>query len=136
MTILFRNRLPLLFASLLVGALILAWSFPALSLIFAITLLLLSFGLASFVAIHKHRQAYRQGSIRRKEFLRNASFEVLGILLAMILASLVGKEIAHMAAGQIDDALFRALAGILIGFLTGLGTGILIRRLWGRLVRL
>jgi hypothetical protein len=53
----------------------------------------------------------------------------------MTLAGVSGRAIAGMATQPIGDGLFKVIAGIVIGLLAGVGIGFLVRRTWGRLVK-
>lgn len=100
-------------------------------------ILFLLFGLvtASLAVLKKHRRSYRQGSITRAVLVRNILLDMLGILLAMILAGLLGKYIAQAATAGIDHDLIRIVTGILLGVLVGGCIGLLIKLAWGRLIK-
>jgi hypothetical protein len=116
--------------------LICMWLFPSSRFILTILFLLFAFVLASFPVIAKHRQSYLQGEISRKVFMRNMSFDVTGILLAVVLAALLGRYIAAMATEQISHDLIKLIAGIVIGLLIGLTVGIVVKHAWERLVKI
>jgi hypothetical protein len=120
---------------LLLTLLILAWLFPSSGLILGIIFLFFSFLIASSAVLEKHRQAYLQGRITRSVFIRNVLLECSGILLAMVLAGILGRYIAGIATRQIDNGLIRLIAGIMVGLLVGIGIGILTRKTWGRLAK-
>jgi len=126
---------PILFF-LLVTLLILAWLFPSAGLILGIIFLLFSFFIASSAVLEKHREAYRQGKIRRSIFIRNVLLEGTGILLAMALAGLLGRYVAEVATRQIDSELTRVVAGIMVGLLVGMGVGTFARKTWGRFAKI
>ena len=126
---------PILFF-LLVTLLILAWLFPSAGLILGIIFLLFSFFIASSAVLEKHREAYRQGKIRRSIFIRNVILEMTSILLAMLLAGLLGRYMAGIATRQIDNDLTRVVAGIMVGLLVGMGVGTFARKTWGRFAKI
>jgi len=126
---------PILFF-LLVTLLILAWLFPSAGLILGIIFLLFSFFIASSAVLEKHREAYRQGKIRRSIFIRNVILEMTSILLAMLLAGLLGRYMAGIATRQIDNDLTRVIAGIMVGLLMGMGVGTFVRKTWGRFAKI
>lgn len=117
----------LLFLSLLIAI----WLFPSAGLIFTILFLLLGFVLASLPVVEKHRQDYLQGKISSRVYRRNVLFDVAGILLALIVAALLGRYIAAIATEQIGNDLIKLIAGIIIGLLIGLAVGILVKKAWG-----
>jgi len=136
MTTVFRNYSTLISIVLLLAVLIFAWLFPFTGLILGIIILLFSLIIASFAVAGKHREAYLQGKVTRGVFVRNTLLEIFGILLAMTLAGLLGRYISQMATEQISNELSKLIAGILIGLLVGIGVGLLVKRIWGRVVKL
>ena len=54
----------------------------------------------------------------------------------MTLAALLGRYLAELVTKQIDGALLRFIAGMLVGLLVGIGAGILVRQTWGRFVKI
>src|SRR6476620_4288247 len=135
MTTFFRKHsTPILFCILLT-LLVLAWRFPWAGLRLGIIFLLFSLVTGSLAVIEKHRQAYRQEEITRGVFIRNAVLETTGILLAMTLAALLGRPLATSATQGIGNGLLRAIAGIVVGLLAGLGIGFVVKQTWGRLVK-
>jgi hypothetical protein len=119
--------IPILFIS--------GWLFPSAGRI----LLILSLGFGLFInslmIVKKHRESYSQGKISRTIFVRNVSLEILGILLAMILASVLGRYVAEVATRQIDNDLTKVFAGVLVALLVGVAVGVLIKRTWNGLQR-
>ncbi|MCC6298616.1 MAG: hypothetical protein IT314_04920 [Anaerolineales bacterium] len=116
----------------LIGFLLLAmmiislWLFPSAAPILAIVFLLFSFAIAVVSIFKKHREIYLQGKITRGMFVRNVSVEILGILLAMALAGLLGRYLAQIAMKQIHDVLIEFIVGITVGLLAGMGVGVLV----------
>ena len=130
-----KHSTPILFL-LLVTLLILACLFASAGLILGIIFLLFSFLIASSAVLEKHREAYRQGKIRRSIFIRNVILEMTSILLAMLLAGLLGRYMAEIATRQIDNDLTRVIAGIMVGLLVGMGVGTFVRKTWGRFAKI
>ena len=62
--------------------------------------------------------------------------DMSGILLAILLAGLLGRYAAEIATRQIGDELTKLVVGIVIGTLIGLGTGFVVQRAWGQLARI
>lgn len=119
----------------LLAILISVWQFPSAGLILGVILLLFSLFIASSAIVEKHRKAYLQGKITRGVFVRNTVVEIFGILLAVILAGLLGRTIAEIATEQISSDLTKLIAGMVIGLLAGMGIGLLVKRTWGKFVR-
>ena len=130
-----KHSTPILFF-LLVILLILAWLFPSNGLILGIIFLSFSFFIANSAVLEKHKEAYRQGKIRRSIFIRNVLLEGTGILLAMLLAGLLGRYMAEIATLQIDNGLIRVITGVVVGLLVGMGIGAFARKTWGRFAKI
>jgi hypothetical protein len=121
---------------LLLAAMVISlWLFPSAMPVLSITLLLLSLGAAILLIIKKQREAYIEGKITRTIFVRNISLEILGVLLAMIFAGLLGRTIVQIVTSQIANDLAKLITGIMIGLLVGIAIGILVKKTWGRLVK-
>ncbi len=112
-----------------------AWKFPSAAPVIGILFLVFSLGIAVSSVIAKHRAAYQEGRLTRFTFARNVCLDVFGILLAMVFAALLGRYVAELVAQQIDGALLRFAAGMLVGVVIGIGVGLLVRQLWGRFVK-
>jgi hypothetical protein len=112
------------------------WLFPSIGIMLGM-MILLFFGLVatSCMIVKKHRETYLQGKIPRVIFIRNVCLEISGILLAMILAGLLGRYLAGIATRQIDHELIKLVAGIGLGLLVGMVVGVLIKRVSSHLVR-
>lgn len=117
---------------LLIAMVISLWLFPSVMPVLSITLLLVSLGAAILFIIKKQREAYLEVKITRTIFVRNISLEILGVLLAMIFAGLLGRTIAQVVTAQITIELARIVVGIMIGLLAGIAIGILVKKTWGR----
>lgn len=63
---------------------------------------------------------------------RKKLFEITVILVAILLAGLLGHYIAGIATRQIASALTKFIVSILIGLLVGLSVGVFVHRLWNR----
>ena len=59
----------------------------------------------------------------------------LGLLLAMVLAGLLGRFIAQIATQHISNDLIKLAAGIATGLLVGVGVGVLMQHLSGRFMK-
>jgi hypothetical protein len=125
---------PILFL-VLITLLVLSWRFPGAGLRLGIVFLLFSLVTGNLAVIQKHKKAYQQGNITRVVFIRNVVLEILGMLLSMSLAGLLGRQAAAMATRHIDDGLIRLIAGLLVGLLAGIAIGFVVRQTWGRLVK-
>ena len=130
----FKKHSTIILMSLLLILLILAWIFPSSGLKLGIVFLLLSFLITSIVVLEKHQKRYHGGEITRGVFIRNSAVEISGTGLIMLLAGLLGRAIAEIAARPIQHELFRVIAGIAVGLLVGLGVGILAKKILRRLV--
>lgn len=95
--------------------------------VFVVTVMLVFF---------KWMHNYREGKITRVIFVRNIFFEIIGILLAMTLAGLLGKYIAQKATAQIANELAKLIAGIIVGLLAGMSMGILMKRTCDQLLKI
>ena len=121
---------------LLLAFIALAGLFPSVSLMLSVTFLLFSFCVASSTIMKKNREAYLQDKITRSMFVRNTSLEIFGILLAMAFAGLLSRYITQGATTLMSHDFAKILAGILIGVLVGACVGLLVKRTWGRLVKI
>ena len=97
--------------------------------------LIISFAIAIFFVVQKQMKLYREKPTSRIKLARNVLFESLGILLAMVLAGLLGRTIAQIGTAQISNDLTKLMAGIVIALLAGMGVGFLVKRTWGRLIK-
>ena len=116
----------LLIASLLVPG----WAGAITSIV-----LFISFAIAIFPVVQKQIKLYREKPMSRVKLARNVLFESMGILLAMVLAGLLGRYIAQIGTAQISNDLTKLIAGIMIALLAGMGVGVLVKRTWERLVK-
>ena len=130
----FKKHSTIIWLSLLLTLLVLAWIFPSAGLKLGIAFLLVSFLIASLVVLEKHQKAYRKGQITRSVFIRNAVIEITGTGLVMVMAGLLGRYAAGIATQPIHHELFKVIAGIAVGLVVGLGLGLLAKRTLRRLV--
>ena len=87
----------------------------------------------SMVSVLRNQtKLYREKRISRAKMAQNILFEIMGILLAMFLAALLGRYLVGIVTEGISDGLIKFLVGIIISLLTGMGVGFLMKRLWHR----
>ena len=134
MSILFGKHSILISIALLL-AVMAVWQFPSARLMLFMILLLFSVARAFASVIAKHREAHLQGRITFVVFVRNILIETAGLLLAMVLAGLLGRYIAQIATQHISNDLIKLAAGIATGLLVGIGVGVLMQRIGGRFVK-
>ena len=134
MSILFRKHSTLISIAILL-AVIAVWQFPSVRLMFVMILLLFSVLRAIGSVVTKHREAYLQGKTTRVVFIRNVLFEIIGILVAMTLAGLLGIYIAQIVTQQISNELIKFTTSIATGLLVGIGVGIIMQHIWGRFIK-
>jgi len=127
MLILILAYLPILLIALLFAP---GWAGAITSIV-----LFISFAIAIFFVVQKQTKLYRERPMSRVKLARNVLFESMGILLAMILAGLLGRIIAQTGTAQISNDLTKLIAGIVISLLAGMGVGFLVKRMWERLVK-
>jgi hypothetical protein len=97
--------------------------------------LIISSAIAIFSAVQKQIQLFREKPTGLVKLVLNVLLEIMGILLAMVLAGLLGRYIVQLGTAQISNNLTKMVAGIVISLLAGIGVGILVTRTWGRLVK-
>jgi Ni/Fe-hydrogenase subunit HybB-like protein len=117
--------------------------YPALSAPAAIGVSIFCLGMAVIFAIRSRADACRRGNLPRRRFVFLAAFDLLGILLAMCTAILIGRlagQSAGAAAARWAESTWPGrgsqpgmLAGILAALLAGIATGLLVNRAWNRL---
>jgi hypothetical protein len=134
MTTFITKHSTIILMSGLVILLILAWVFPAAGLKLGITFLLLSFLIASFVVLDKHKKVYSKRQITRGIFIRNAALEISGIFVIMLLAGLLSRYAAGIATQQIGNGIIQIIAGLVVGLMVGLGVGVLAKKTLRQLV--
>jgi len=97
--------------------------------------LFISFAIAIVPVVQKQIKLYREKPTSRVKLVRNVLFESMGVLLAMVLAGLLGRYIAQIGTAPISNDLTKLIAGIVIALLAGMGVGFLVKRTWGKLVK-
>jgi len=124
--------LPVLFALVLW---ITRWFWPAALGTVTILIVLLSLTVAISRIIAYQVQSQREGRLDRAGMFRNIALELIGMLLAVTLAVLLGRTLIGLATRSIEDDLTRLILALVVGLLVGLGVGILVSRTWGRFVK-
>ena len=99
-----------------------------------VIVIFISLAIAISSIFKKHKKTYLEGKITRGNLIRNVSLEILGILLAMILAGLAGRTLAQIVTSPIANELTKLITGIVIGIFVGVIIGLLVKKTWGRLV--
>ena len=97
--------------------------------------LFISFAIAIYSVVQKQIKLYREKSTSRVKLAWNVLFEIMGVLLAMVLAGLLGRTIAQIGTAHINNELTKLIAGTLMALLAGMGIGTLATRTWGRLIK-
>src|SRR5688572_6575517 len=97
--------------------------------------LFISFAIAIYSVVQKQIKLYQEKPTSRVKLARNVLFEIIGVLLAMVLAGLLGRTIAQIGTDQINNELTKLIAGIVMALLAGMAIGTLVTRTWGKLVR-
>ena len=105
---------------------------PAWAGVVAGVLLFLILAMTIFAAARNQVRLYREKRISRAKMAWNILFEIMGILLAMMLAALLGKYLVGVVTEGISHSLIKFIAAIVISLLTGMGVGFLMRRIWDR----
>lgn len=131
-----KKYIKLLPILIMVVTLLLLWKIPVATPILAIAIVIFSLATAILTVFKKNRKAYLQGKITRGVFARNILVEILGVLLAMTLAGLLGRYLAQLAIAKITNELIKLIASIVIGSLAGMGVGFAMKRTWGQLLKL
>ena len=97
--------------------------------------LFISFAIAIYSVVQKQIKLYREKPTSRVKLAWNVLFEIMGVLLAMVLAGLLGRTIAQIGTAQINNELTKLIAGVVMALLAGMGIGTLVTRTWGRLMK-
>ena len=95
----------------------------------------LSVAMTIFSVVQKQKNLYREKPTSGIKLARNILFEIMGILIAMILAGFLGWYIAQIATQQIGNDLIKFAVGITTGLLVGIGVGIIMQHIWGRFIK-
>ena len=91
-------------------------------------ILFLILAVAIFSVVQNQMKMYREKRISRSQMARNVLYDVVGILLAMIFASMIGRYATEIATQQIGHTLPGFAAGIVVSLLAGMGVGFLVKR--------
>ena len=97
--------------------------------------LFISFAIAIYSVVQKQIKLYREKPTSRVKLAWNVLFEIMGVLLAMGLAGLLGRTIAQIGTAQINNEGTKLIAGIVIALLAGMAIGTFVTRTWGRLIK-
>ena len=130
-----RSYLPILCIALLLALIAIFFLAPTWAGTAINIALIISSAIAIFSAVQKQMQVFREKPTSRLKLVLNVLLEIMGILLAMGLAGLLGRYIAQLGTAQISSHLTKMVAGIMISLLAGMGMGILVTRTWGKLVK-
>jgi len=134
MTTFFKKYQTPIFAFLILALFISVWLFPSTAMWLGLIILRSCLIATSYMIIRKQQQAYLQGKISRTILIRNVCIEITGILIALILAGLLGRILAEIGTRSLSNDLIRLIAGIVIGLLVGLAVGGFIRWSWTKLM--
>ena len=85
---------------------------------------------AIFSVVQNQMKMYREKRISRSQMARNVLYDVVGILLAMIFASMIGRYATEIATQQIGQTLPGFAAGIVVSLLAGMSVGFVVKRTW------
>ena len=94
----------------------------------AVFVLILS--MAIFSVVRNQAKLYREKRISRNRMIWSVLYEITGILLAIILAFLVGRYIVEVVTEPINNSLAKLIAGMVISLIAGMGVGFLVKRIW------
>jgi len=95
----------------------------------------LSVAMTIFSVVQKQKNLFREKPTSGIKLVRNVLFEIIGILIAMVLAGLLGRYIAQVATQQISNDLIKFVVGIATGLLVGIGIGVVMQRISGRFIK-
>ena len=123
-----RTLIAIILLSILLATFLFA---PAFKQLASMVMLVSSITMAVVLVSQKHWKTYQNAECTREKMIRNQVFDLLGLLLTMGAAILVGRF-----AGEY----FGIRMGIWVGLLAGFAGGFLaawgVRTVWGKLVRL
>jgi len=134
MTTFFKKYQTPIFAFLILALFISVWLFPSTAMWLGLIILLSCLIATSYMIIRKQQQAYLQGKISRTILIRNVCIEITGILIALILAGLLGRILAEIGTRSLSNGLIKLIAGIVIGLLVGMAVGGFIKWGWTKLL--
>jgi len=93
-------------------------------------ILFLILTVAILSVVQNQMKMYREKRISRSQMARNVLYDVVGILLAMLFASMIGRFATEIATQQIGQTLPGFAAGIVVSLLAGMSVGFLVKRTW------
>jgi hypothetical protein len=93
----------------------------------------LSLAMTILSVVQKQKRLYREELMNGIKLARNGFFEILGIVIAMALAGLLGRYVAQLVTQPFSNDLIKFAVGIAAGLLVGIGVGILMHHIPGRL---
>jgi len=96
-------------------------------------ILFLILSVAILSVVQNQMKMYREKRISRSQMARNVLYDAVGILLAMIFASMIGRFATEIATQQIGQTLPGFVAGIVVSLLAGMSVGFLAKQIWSRL---
>lgn len=112
-----------------------AWLVPSMGVRLGLIFLLFGLVATSYTIIRRYRKLYQQENLTLSICIRNSCLEIFAVLLAMLLASLVGRYLSALAGGTMRSTPQRLLTGIGIGLFAGWAVGLFVKQATGRLVR-
>jgi hypothetical protein len=90
-------------------------------------------------------QAYRQGQLDRVGLMRNIAIDLLGMLVALVIISMVAGLVIQVVGGMAGPAVEQVwpgwgmaaaiLSGLLAGMLVGAAVGFVVKLAWGKLAK-
>jgi hypothetical protein len=112
-----------------------AWRIPPVGIALGLIFLLFGVTATSYTIISKNRKAYQERRISFSLCIKNTCLEILAIVLAMVIAGLIGHYLSVSITGNINSDPARLLTGIGIGILVGWAVGLLIKLASARFVK-
>jgi len=132
---LFSKRSTIILFFLILIVFFIARMFPSTGIVLGVIFLIFGLVTSIYMAVKKHREDYLHGKVSLSVAIRNIALEITAILLAMILAALLGRTLAEIGTRHIDNALLQFIAGVGIGLSVGMIVGLLIKRASSHLVK-
>jgi hypothetical protein len=101
----------------------------------AAIVLSLSLAMTIFSIVQKHKNLYREKPASKIKWVCNIVLEIMGILMAMILAGWLARSMAPITTQSISNEVIRIAASIGTGLLVGLGASLVMQHIWGRFIK-
>ena len=120
---------------LIITLLATVWIKATAGIVLTLIFLLFVLSATSYTIIQKNRKACQQGFISRSTSIKNTCLEISAVLLAMILAALVGRYLADMITGGINSTPVKLITGIGLGLLAGWVVGLFVRHTSGHFIK-